>query len=888
MIEPPKILIRALQKFCPPQLIESIEGDLVEQFYLDLETHGPSVAKRKFALNIIRFFRLEILLRNRFTIKLTNSVMVGNYFKVAVRNIQKRKLYSFINAFGLSIGIAFCLLIWLFIQDELSFDQFHANKNDIYRIENINYNAWNPKLDDKDRWGRDPWLQLGIGHAIKDECPEVVTFTRFAGGNAIFTYKDKIFAEDFQYVDKGFFQMFSFPLLKGSAEKIFTDKLEIVLTPGIVEKYFGDADPIGQSIGLNFGDESKVFTVTGVIEAPPANSSLDFTILVPQENRSRYEKQMTSWGNFNSPTFVQLRSDADTAAFRRNLAVMNDKYVKPTTDRWIKDAAVPIPPGVKLIEYTFTPLPQMHLATNIQWHKVSDKNYSYILGGIALLILLIASINYISLALTTSAARRTEVGIRKVVGAVRKQLFYQFGFESIILALLSMIVGFGLVILFLPSFNSFTDKAIALREINWGMLVLVGLTLTLIVGVLAGSYPSIFLARFKPVAVLKGKFTTKLQAGFTRPLVVLQFGMSAFLIVSSVIMYRQMAFIATKDLGFNHHAVLQVPNQVGWNNEAERVFATFKTELEKIPSVESIAGTSQTFADGYNRYGYKIDGVNHMSFVYAVDPNFIPTLGIELTMGRNFDPSVTTDSTAVVVNEALMKDMGWTDIDDTYLNWQEDSTSRGFKVIGVMKDFNFESLEAPINPMFVTMDRKQGGHLMATCMRISGNDMPGTIQQVEAAWRKLFPDRPFDYSFLDEKIAKQYNSYERRMNIMAAATGFAILISCLGLFGLAGINAVNRTKEIGIRKVMGADTQSIFVLLNKQYVWLSLIAFALAMPFSWYVMDKWLSGFKFRVPMGWELFAVSIVAGLAVALVTVSYHAVRVSLVNPAETLKYE
>jgi putative ABC transport system permease protein len=444
------------------------------------------------------------------------------------------------------------------------------------------------------------------------------------------------------------------------------------------------------------------------------------------------------------------------------------------------------------------------------------------------------------------------------------------------------------MILFLPAFNSFTDKAISLVEINWGMLSLVGLALALVVGVVAGSYPSIFLARFKPVAVLKGKFTTKLQAGFTKPLVVLQFGMSAFLIVSSVIMYRQMAFIATKDLGFNHHAVLQIPNQVGWNNEAERVFATFKTELEKIPAVESIAGISQTFADGYNQYGYKVDGVNHLAFVYAVDPNLIPTLDMKLVMGRNFDPGITTDSTSVVVNETLMRDMGWSDINDTYLNWQEDSTSRGFKVIGVVKDFNFQTLESPINPLFFTMDRKQGGHLMNTCIRVAGSDVSGTVEQVESAWRKLFPDKPFDYSFLDEKIAKQYKSYEQRMSIVAAATGFAILISCLGLFGLAGINAVNRTKEIGIRKVMGADTQSIFVLLNRQYVWLSLIAFVLAMPFSWYVMDKWLSEFKFRIPMQWELFAVSIVAGLLVALITVSYHAVRVSLINPAETLKYE
>lgn len=885
---PPKILTRFLEKFCPPQLLESIEGDLNEQFNLDVETHGPSIAKRKYLWNVVRFFRWEILFRNRFAIKIINAIMVGNYFKVAVRNIQKRKLYSFINAFGLSIGIAFCMLIWLFIQDELSFDKMHVNKDRIYRIEGIHYNAWTPKLKPEERWDREPWLQLGLGPAIKEECPEVVAFTRFGGGWANFVYKDKIFSEKLEYVDKGFFTMFSFPLLKGNAETLFSDKLEIVLTPPIVEKYFGDEDPIGQSITLNFGETQTSFVVTGVIEAPPANSSFDFKILLPQENRQGYERQMTAWGNTNSPTFVQLRDDADTTLFRRNLAGVCQKYFGPTEERWRKEATEPIPDGVKLLEYVFTPLPEMHLKSSVNWHKVSDRNYSYILGGIALLILLIASINYISLALTTSAARRTEVGIRKVVGAVRKQLFFQFGFESIILALLSMIVGFGLVILFLPAFNEFTDKGILLEQINWAWFSLVGLALALTVGILAGSYPSIFLARFKPAAVLKGKFTTKLQAGFTRPLVVLQFGMSAFLIVSSVVMYRQMTFIATKDLGFRHDAVLTVPHQTGWTNEAERVFATFKTELEKIPSVEGVAGTSQPFADGYNRYGYNIDGVNHTSYVYAVDHNFAQTLGMELAWGRHFDPAKTTDSMTVMVNEALVRDMDWKDLDDAYLNWREDSTSRGFKVIGVLKDFNFQSLESKIEPMLLTLNRREGGHIMTSYIKMSSSDIPGTIEEIQSTWRRLFPDKPFDYAFLDETIAKQYKGYERRMNIMATATAFAILISCLGLFGLAGVNAINRTKEIGIRKVMGADIRSIFILLNRQYVWLSLIAFTLAIPFSWYVMDKWLAGFQFRIPMGWELFAVSILAGLAVALATVSYHAVRVSLINPADTLKYE
>jgi putative ABC transport system permease protein len=405
---------------------------------------------------------------------------------------------------------------------------------------------------------------------------------------------------------------------------------------------------------------------------------------------------------------------------------------------------------------------------------------------------------------------------------------------------------------------------------------------------LAGSYPSIFLARFKPAAVLKGGFTTRVQAGFAKPLVVMQFGMSAFLIVSSVIMYRQMEFVATKDLGYNKDAIVSVPTQSGGNNDAERAYITFKNELEKIPSVEMVGGVSTPFTEGYNQFGYKIDDVNRSAYVYVIDQGFIPTMGMEMVYGRNFDPSIQSDSTSVIVNEALVKDMGWTDLSDTYLNWREDSTSRGHKVIGVVKDFHFLSLEQNIKPLFFTLDRHEAGHIMASSIRINTNDMPGTIREIEATWRRLFPDKPFEYSFLDEKIASQYDLSKKRMSLVGASTLFAILISCLGLFGLAGINAVNRTKEIGIRKVMGADIRNIFVLLNRQYVWLSLIAFALAIPFSWFVMDKWLSGFEFRISMEWELFVVSMVAGMLVALLTVSYHAVRAALVNPAETLKYE
>jgi putative ABC transport system permease protein len=370
---------------------------------------------------------------------------------------------------------------------------------------------------------------------------------------------------------------------------------------------------------------------------------------------------------------------------------------------------------------------------------------------------------------------------------------------------------------------------------------------------------------------------------------VVQFALSAFLIISSVIMYRQMSFVTTKNLGYNQHEMIIVPTQTGWSsNDGNKVVEQFRTRLLQENDIEAVAGTNISFNQGWSRYGYKIDGENKSAFVYSVDPYYIPTLEMEMVQGRNFDLSIPSDSNAVIVNEALVKDMKWTDPLNSYLNYREDSTVLGARVIGVVKDYHFRSLEAPIDPLFLCMDWKHSGPLTTMMIKMKTENIPATMEKISKAWRELYPDKPYDYTFLDEDVAKQYKSYERWMSVMSISTGIAILISCLGLFGLAGINAVNRTKEIGIRKVMGAELINIFALLNKQYVWLALIAFALAAPASWYIMNKWLADFKFKITIGWELFAVSMLAGLAIALITVSYHAIKAALVNPAETLKYE
>ncbi len=877
--------MRFLNWFCPPELYEGIEGDLLEQFDYDLQHSGLEKAKRNLIWNMLKFFRPGIFMRNRFTIQLINTIMWGNYLKVATRNIARRKLYSFINAIGLSIGIAFCILIFLYIDDERSFDQFHENKDQIYRLNEASYSVWAAERGEYPM-EKSAYLPLPLGTALKNEIPEIQYLTRFnSGQTAIFRYEDKVFTEHIAFVEADFFKMFSFPVLAGSAEQLFKDKYEIVLTPEIATKYFGKEDPIGKVITLDIQGEHQ-FTVSGVIEEPPSNSSLSFKILVPIENQFWYERNREQWGSFSYPTFIQLHANTSPDDFQAKVDTLINKKMGDRLKQWRKDGK--IPDEYPVFELSYTKLTDIHLNTEVSWDKVSDPKYSWILGGIALLIILIASINYISLALTTSASRRIEVGIRKVVGAQKKQLVSQFGLESLILAFVSLFIGVGLAVLFLPPFNEFTGKGINIDSVNALQFIGSALLITVLVGIVAGSYPALFLSGFLPAAVLKGGFTSKLKAGFTKPLVVFQFFLSASMIICSVVMYRQMEFIAVKDLGFDHEQVLVIPTQAGWNEEADKVVEQFRNKASAEPSIAHVAGTSSSFNQGWSRYGYKIKDENKSAYVYRVDPAYAELLNLEFVEGRNFDERIASDSTAIVVNEALVRDMGWDNPLDEYLNWREDSVGLGSKVIGVVKDYHFLSLERDIEPMFLSMDKRNTGYLTSMLVKVNPGDLSDKLDRVKKIWTGLYPDKPFDYSFMDQDVANQYQAYKRWMKITALSTGFAIFIACLGLFGLAGVNAINRTKEIGIRKVMGAELFSILFMLNRQYVWLAIIAFSLAAPISWYVMTKWLGSFKYAITISWDLFAISLLAGLSLALFTVSYHAIKAANVNPAETLKYE
>tara|TARA_R110001606_G_scaffold186251_1_gene333741 strand:+ start:17717 stop:20377 length:2661 start_codon:yes stop_codon:yes gene_type:complete len=879
------MLLRFLRWFCPASLYEGVEGDLLEQFEADTEVFGERKARWLLRWNVLRFFRPGIILRNSFSKGLINTIMLRSYFKIAVRNIMKRKLYASINALGLSLGIAACILIYLFIQDERSFDQFHANKGLIYRMQGEMYDQNAPEL-----YYRHCYMSLALAQTLKDEVPEVQYATHFVQRTDFFRHEETIFKSKFAYVGKDFFDMFSFDMIEGGAGNLFGSKEELVLTASAATKYFGSKDPIGKvmQIGAN-GD--KLFKVAAIIQNPPANSSLDFEMLLPVESMNGFnEHNLTHWLNQGFPTFIQLYPEASAAEMAPKLQLIVEKYMSSEMTDWGQHLNAP--EGTEIYELSFGKLTDMHFQKEIGCDKVSDPQYSYVLGGIALLILVIACINYISLAMTSSASRRKEVGVRKVTGAHKRQLVAQFTFESVFLTFLAMLFGLGLVFLFLPVFNELTGKAISVSTADWLPLIGFSLATTLLIGLLAGSYPAFFLSGLLPTLALKNGVASGAKTYLLRPLVVLQFVLSSFLMISSVVMYRQMDFITSKDLGFNQEQVVVIPTHGSWNdNESNKILERFRQAATQHPEVLSVAGSANpvAFGEDYMVFGgYKVDGVPRTAFGFLVDEHFVPTMELQIVQGRNFDAAMMSDAEeSIIVNEALVKELGWTDPLNERMNFHASQPNApGARVIGVVKDFNFLSLKDEIKPMFLYEGRDLNMGYIVT--RLAPGDVKTTLAQLEGDFAEAAPGKPFEYTFLDEKIERQYAQYKRWMDIMLIATCLAVVIAGLGLFGLAGINAVNKTKEIGIRKVLGARVAQVFMLLNKQYIGFALIAFILAAPLSWYAMSEWLSGFAYAIEINWQVFATSMALGVLIALTAVSYHALKASALNPADSLRYE
>lgn len=813
--------------------------------------------------------------------------MWRNYFLISFRNIGKYKLHAFINITGLSIGIALSILIFLFIIDELSFDQFHSNKEYLYRVEIKRYTYREEKSifdSDQDGMWQIAWMPTPLGPAILEEIPDIICMTRWVSGNGVMIYEDKIFEEEINYIDPGFFQMFDFQIVQGNMETVLMEKSQVVISESLKEKYFGIENPLGETIQLDMNGIVAPYIISGVIADPPDNSSLQYNLLMHQENRPWYAESIDSWQSFNCPTFIELSETADPLAFRDKLAAFENKYFaqekKEILERELVGEDLPV------FELMVKPLTDIHLDNEVNWHKSSDPTYSIILGAIGVLILVIASINYISLSLSNASRRTKEVGIRKVLGANSSNLTRQFWGESMVLVLISMIAAVLIVGLFLESFNALTGKNVTLISLNSAGLLLFLFLLVLLVGLLAGGYPAVFLSRYQPVKVLKLGSSSRFNIFLIRILVVLQYALSAFLILSSLIMYRQMRYITTKDLGYDKDQVLVIPTITGWTDEGEKAVTRLDQALKSLHGVLYVSGTSSSFNKGWSRNSFIIDDEEHSAYTYRINGDYVHSLGLELVAGRNFDPDRPSDiRNAIIVNEGLVKDFGWKEPVGQQLYWRSDSSSH--LVIGVVRNYHFLSLENEIEPVILYAN-PDNGKVTTALIKIHNQNIPETIKGIERTWESIYPNKPFQYSFLDEDVGQQYSNYQRWMHVMTVSTIIAIFIACLGLFGLSGISAVNRMKEISIRKVLGASVDQLFLLMNREVIWLALISFVPAIPVSFYLMQQWLDAFQYKVTLTWLVFLIATFAGVMVAILTVSYHTIRLALVNPAEILKEE
>lgn len=782
--------------------------------------------------------------------------MLRNYLLIAFRNLLRYKLYAFINIFGLSIGIAFCILIALFVQYELTFDAFHVQKENIYRVEEIS--TWDNEMR------RSAILPCPLAPAMAEEIPEIKTFSRYTESRLIFALDGQKEEQSIQYVDPDFFRMFSFELLSGDPEHVLLQAESAVISEAIAEKYFGDVNPIGKHLHAwhMYEDIERDLVVTGVIKAAPDNSSLQTDILLSMEAGSCAGDDQ--WPSSSINAFVLLHQEAQKEEIIRKSNALYEKYYpfdsKPTVH--------------------LTALPDIYFDEAVAWFggkRTSNPQLSYILSGIALLLLMIACINYVLLTLTNATSRSKEVGIRKVLGASKSTLRLQYLSEAQLLTFIALLLGLTLAQLFLPAFETFTQKELSLNLQDNISLILVLLGILLLTGLAAGSYPAYYLSHLIPAHILKGKSISRIRFGFSHSLVMLQLAVCIFFISCTLIMNRQLSFMAEMDLGFDRELIVKVSTQNYDRIEGKTILERFQQALMNDQDIEQITGANAFPGFGMaTQFQYQEKAIATRTAL--VDYDFFSTLGIEMAAGRSFSPDIASDSTqAVIINEALADALGYADPIGEIFPY--DSSS----IIGMVKDVHMGSLERKVEPAFFRI-----GDLNLMLIKIDGTNIPRAIQKLEQSWQSLVSDQPLDYTFLDEEVNQMYAEYLRWQRIISLSTLFGILIACMGLFGLSGLHAARRSKEIAIRKVLGAGILHLLHKLNQGTVFIAALAALLAIPFAYYAMHKWLQNFAYRIDLQWYWFGLAFLTGACIALTSVSYHTLKATLANPVDSLKYE
>ncbi len=863
---PPKTALRLLSWFCPEQLYEEIEGDLIYQFKKDLSVGSERQAKRKLMRNVLRFFRPGILLRNKISVHFYTRYMLKNYFVTAFRYLLKHKSYSAINVAGLAAGLCVCFFAFLYIQFEWNYDNFNTKAERIYRVvtdvqtsNGITYESSHGPL----------------AAAIREACPEAEAVTHlFLDYLIVQKDRDMYGEEKVVYADSSLFNVFTLPLVRGNGKQALNAANNLVLSETTARKYFGDTDPVGQTMTIN---GSIPAYVTGVMKDIPYNSHFRVDMLVSKATLG--ESWMNNWKRFFFYTYVLLPEKFDPAIVEAKLP----SIVRQHLDQ-------------KESKYTLSmePLKSIYLhgkARGSRTGSIVTGNITnlYVFGVIALFVLIIAGFNFVNLTTAFSMQRAKEVSVRKVLGSERAQLVFQFLIDALLISTIAFVLALIAAVLLLPFFNELAGKIIAVSvfdHINY-LLLLLGVAMS--IGLLSGVYPALFLSGFKPLKGLKGRFVTGVQGTVLRKgLVVAQFSISILLIVATIVVYSQLHYMQHQQLGFkkDHHIVVDFQFDARIINREEAV----REQLLSVPHVEQVSLSSSIPGKANHQFPVKIENAlgdiqEFQSDSYYVDYDFLKQYDVKIIAGRSFSRQFASDSTkAMIINEAAARSLGFTDAQEAVgKNFQQ--LGRKGTIVGVIADFHFHSVREKVRPLTLLA----GKYFMTfLTMEVSSDVTSETIQQLEAKWQQLVPGLPFIYFYADDAYDAQYISEERFGKLFICFAVLAILISCLGLIGLSAFSIAQRTKEIGVRKVLGSSTARIVHLLTKEFFVLIAVAFAIAVPLAWMGMNEWLQSFAYQIDMTWWMFVLAGAIVITVAFATVSFQTIRAAMTNPVKSLKTE
>lgn len=800
--------------------------------------------------------------------------MFKNLFKIALRNIFKDKVYSAINILGLTIGITCSMFLFMYILDELSYDHYHTNANNVYRIVS---NIKEP--DNAFTWAV---AQVPMAQELRNNYPEVTNAVRFYGtGRTLYKNGDKQFnEEEFFLTDSTVFDMFTYDFIAGDMNTALDNPFSIVLTESIAKKYFGGAtEALSQSLQNQRNEEYKI---TGVIKDVPYNSHFRFDALISRSTQQGSDGG--SWGNFGVFTYIQLPEGYDLSKMYASLDKIVKERVNPIFEQY----------NIK-ISYELQRITDIHLHSKIQdeAEEGGDISVIYIFGAVSAFMLIIACINYMNLATARSANRAKEVGVRKVMGSQRKQLIMQFITESVVLTMIALILSVILIYALLPSFNGLANKHLPFSYILQAPVILTLLGVTIFSGVIGGSYPAFYLSGFNPVSVLKGKLATRGGSViFRRILVVLQFSISIFMLISTLVVFDQLTYMRNKDLGFDKERVVKLTlSERGLRQKADVLVQRLKQSSE----VAGVGTSTSVPGEGVGKLLLKVEDnegklVDRGIDLFNADFDFVKTMGMDIVQGRDFSRDVSSDTTyAVLVNEAMVKRMAWSDPIGKKFIFQgggPNNTDVEKRVVGVLKDYHQNSLYDQIEPIMVILDDEN----YYVLVRTEEGDVKQSLAAVENIWRDLFPNNTFQYEFLDQDFNSQYKADEKRSLIFTVFSSLTILIACLGLIGLAAFTTEQRTKEIGVRKVIGASVSGLVALVSKEFFILVGIGMVIAFPFAWYFTDNWLQNFAYRIELKgeWLTFLTSALIAFIITLLTVGYHVMRAAHTNPVKSLRDE